>query len=79
LAEAALGHADGWDRCAWPTPAFGRFEELTGRALKVIYDDANANRVIREEQIDPSELTGMPKDGLSGAGAVERILTRLLG
>src|SRR5690348_8676061 len=36
-----LGRIDGWDRNAWPTPAFGRFEELTGRAFKVIYDDAN--------------------------------------
>ena len=59
-------------------PAFGRLEELTGRAFKVIYDDANPNRLVREEQVDPSELTGMPRDGLSGAGAVERILDGLL-
>ncbi len=73
-----LGHIDGWDRSAWPTPAFGRLEELTGRAFKVIYDDANPNRLVREEQVDPSELTGMPRDGLSGAGAVEMILDGLL-
>ena len=64
-------------RC-WPTPAFGRLEELTGRAFKVIYDDADPNRLLGEERIDRSELASMPKDGLSGAGAVERILTRLL-
>jgi Immunity protein 26 len=73
-----LGRTDGWDRNAWPIPEFGRFEELTGRAFKVIYDDDNPNRVLREEQIDPGELTGLQKDGLSGAGAVERRLTRLL-
>ena len=73
-----LGRMNKWDRTEWPTPAFGRFEELTGRAFKVIYDDDNPNRVIREEQIDPSELAALPKDGLSGAGAVERMLTRLL-
>lgn len=73
-----LGRMNGWDRAAWPTPEFGRFEELTGRAFKVVYDNENPNRVIREEQIDPSELAGLPKDGLSGAGAVERTLTRLL-
>jgi hypothetical protein len=73
-----LGHIDGWNRSAWPTPVFGRFEELTGRAFKVIYDDANPNRLIREEQVDPSELTGMPRDGLSGAGAVETVLARLV-
>jgi hypothetical protein len=73
-----LGRIDDWERDAWPTPAFGRFEELTGRAFKVIYDDANPNRLVREELVDPDELVGLPKDGLSGAGAVEGILTRLL-
>jgi len=73
-----VGHADTWDRGAWPTPAFGRLEELTGRAFKVIYDDGDPNRLLREERIDLSELASMPKDGLSGAGAVERILARLL-
>ncbi len=73
-----VGRADKWDRSAWPTPAFGRFEELTGRAFKLIYDDADPNRLLREERIDPSELASMPKDGLSGSGAVEKILTRLL-
>jgi hypothetical protein len=73
-----VGQTDRWDRDSWPTPTFGRSEELTGRVFKVIYDDANPNRVLREERIDPNELATMPKDGLSGAGAVERILTRLL-
>jgi hypothetical protein len=73
-----VGHTDRWDRSAWPTPAFGRFEELTGRAFKVTYDDADPNTLLCEERIDPHELARMPKDGLSGAGAVERILTRLV-
>jgi len=73
-----VGHTDRWDRGAWPTPAFGRLEELTGRAYKVIYDDGDPNRLLREEGIDPRELASMPKDGLSGAGAMETVLTRLL-
>jgi len=73
-----VGHIDRWNRSAWPNPAFGRFEELTGRAFKVIYDDTDPNRLLREEQIDPSELTALPKDSLSGAGAIEKILTQLL-
>jgi hypothetical protein len=47
-------------------------------AFKVIYDDANPNRLVREQQVAPYALVGLPKDGLSGAGAVERILTRLV-
>jgi hypothetical protein len=73
-----VGHIDRWDRSAWPIPVFGRLEELTGRAFKVIYDDGDPNRLLREERIDASELASLPQDGLSGAGAVERILTRLL-
>jgi hypothetical protein len=73
-----VGHVDGWDRSAWPTPAFGRSEELTGRAFKVTYDDVDPNVLLEETPIDLSELASMPKDGLSGAGAVERVLTRLL-
>lgn len=73
-----LGRVNGWDRSAWPTPEFGRFEELTGRAFKVTYDDNNPNLVVHEEQVDPDELVGLPRDGLSGAGAVERMLTRML-
>jgi hypothetical protein len=30
-----VGHTDRWNRGAWPTPAFGRFEELTGRVREV--------------------------------------------
>jgi hypothetical protein len=55
-----VGHFDGWDRSAWPTPAFGRFEELTGRAFKVTYDDVNPNALLQETPIDPSELASMP-------------------
>jgi hypothetical protein len=73
-----VGHADRWHRGAWPIPVFGRLEELTGRAFKVIYDDGDPNRVLREERIDPSELATVPKDGLSGAVVVEKILTPLL-
>jgi len=73
-----LGRLDNWERDAWPTPAFGRFEELTGRSFKVIYDDANPNKVIREEIVDSYDLAGLAKDGLLGAGAVEIVLTGLL-
>jgi hypothetical protein len=73
-----LGRIGRWDRTAWPIPTFGRFEELTGRAFKVIYDGNNPNRVLREKQIDPAELIDLPKDGLLGAGAVEKVLEGLL-
>lgn len=73
-----LGKLPGWERAVWPTPAFRRFEELTGRSFKVIYDDADPSKLVREEIVDRYHLAAFAKDGLLGAGAVEVMLTGLL-
>ena len=73
-----IGKPEDWKREAWPTPVFGRFEELTGRSFEVIYDDNDPNKLIREEIIGRYDLLGLAKDGLLGAGAVEVVLTGLL-
>jgi hypothetical protein len=73
-----IGRIDGWDRREWPTPVFVRYEELTGRSFRAIYDDNDPNRVLREEQVPPGELEQAPKDGLMGAGFAEAALSRLL-
>jgi Immunity protein 26 len=73
-----LGRLDNWDRRAWPTPVFVRYEELTGRSFRVFYDDNDPNRKLREEQVAPGASEQAPKDGLMGAGFAETALTRLL-
>src|SRR5262245_25202562 len=67
-----------WSREEWPMPTFGRFEELSGRAFAVEYQNDDPNSRPRETQIDPEDLSRYPRDGLSGAGAVEIRLTTLL-
>jgi len=67
-----------WDRSQWPTPTFIRHEELTGRSFQVTYDDSDPNRLIREVEVPSGDAEQGPKDGLLGAGAVERVLTQLL-
>jgi hypothetical protein len=62
---------NGWDRRQWPTPVFVRYEELTGRSLRIFYDDDDPNRVLREKQVAPGEAEQAPKDGLMGAGFAE--------
>jgi hypothetical protein len=52
--------------------------ELTGRAFRVVYSAANLTAPGREEQIDDAECNRLPRDALSGSGAVERVLTQLL-
>lgn len=73
-----FGRLEGWERSAWPMPVFLRREELTGRALNVFYSDDDPGRVVREESIQVSFVI-QPKDGLMGAGFVEKVLTTTLG
>ena len=73
-----IGQLDSWDRTAWPMPIFVRYEELTGRSFRVLYDPEDPNRLLEEEPIAPGVAEQGPKHGMGGAGFVERILTRLL-
>jgi hypothetical protein len=73
-----IGHAPAWDRSDWPMPVFVRYEELSGRSFRVFYEDRDPNALVREEQTPPGIGEQGPKDGLLGAGAVERVLTSLL-
>ena len=73
-----LGRLGQWDREAWPMPPFVRYEELTGRSFRVVYDDDDPDKVLREELVPPGTAEQGPKDGLMGAGFVEKVLTSLL-
>lgn len=73
-----IGRLARWRREEWPMPAFGRHEELTGRYLRVEYDDDDPNSRPREVEISRDEFEQVPQDGLAGFGFVEARLTRLL-
>jgi hypothetical protein len=73
-----LGQSDGWDRADWPMPVFIRHEQITGRTLRVFYDDNDPNNFLGEEQIPPGLSEQGPRDGLMGAGYAEKILTKIL-
>jgi hypothetical protein len=70
-----LGRLDSWNRLHWPMPVFVRYEELTGRSFSVVYDDDDPTRLLREEQRRPGVAEHGPKDGLMGAGFVEKVLS----
>jgi len=72
-----LGKLEHWDSDDWPIPPFGR-REPTGRALRVIYSAEDLAGPLREEPISNEECDRLPRDALSGAGAVELVLTQLL-
>jgi hypothetical protein len=73
-----LGPLPGWDRGRWAMPALVRYEELTGRTFHVFYDDGDPNHLLREERVQPGRAEQGPKDGLMGAGHVEKRLINLL-
>lgn len=73
-----LGRLATWEPAAWPMPVFVRYEELSGRSFRVVYADDNPNELLREQQVPPGDSEQGPKDGMLGAGAVEKVLTGLL-
>lgn len=72
-----LGKLSSWDREKWPMPLFGRTDDMSGRAWKIVYsDDPSAAPTVIP--CGPEEASRYRKDGLSGAGAVEVELTEIL-
>ena len=72
-----LGKLEDWSAEDWVLPAFGR-RDPTGMAFRVIYSAEDLRGPVREEPISDDECDALPRDALSGAGAVERVLTQLL-
>jgi hypothetical protein len=73
-----LAEASGWVRECWPTPFFSRREEFTGRMWLIEYDDVDPSE---EKANRPASLNdpAVPRDGLYGALAFEKLLTKLVG
>jgi hypothetical protein len=74
-----LGQVEPWERQAWPLPIFGRTDEDEHKAWKVKLADDDPSVVVSERSCSPQEARHLPKEGLMGAGAVERYLAHLLG
>jgi hypothetical protein len=74
-----IGQSQLWKREDWPMPIFVRREPFTSRIFKVYRSDTNPNHVEKEELVSSEEeVLGLQTDSLSGAGAIEKILTKLL-
>lgn len=71
-----FGTIASWDRSAWPMPDFVRRESLRDIAWRVRYSEKDLCRVEIEERTELNST--LPPDGLSGSGAVEIKLSRLV-
>lgn len=74
-----IGRSEHWRREEWPMPVFGRMQLISGVAFEVRYSDDDPGKLLSERKCDPSKIAGLPKDGLSGSGAVESVLSFKLG
>jgi hypothetical protein len=71
------GELSGWSRSQWPMSDFVRRDPLGRKApVRVRYSDVDPNRIESESSIHDD--AALPTDSLSGYGAVEIKLTKLL-
>jgi len=66
-----------WRRRDWPLPDFARKDDISKRAWRVHYSDDNLLQPLSEES-EPYD-SSLERNTSYGAGAVELLLTRLLG
>jgi len=73
-----IGEAQSFNRSNWPMPVFIRREILPPfKKWRVYYLDADPKKRIREE-LETDDGADLPTDSLSGYGAAEIKLTKLL-
>lgn len=73
-----IGQMEHWERGAWSIPVFVRTDMISGLSRKIIYSEESLTREVKTLPCPPQEVGVLPKDGVWGAGAVEKTLSRLL-
>jgi hypothetical protein len=73
-----IGIAQAWTREKWVFPPLVRRDAVSGEVLKVRYDDSDPSKILSEKPCTQQDAVGLPRDGLSGDGAVELLLTALI-
>lgn len=71
-----IGKTISWKRSDWPMPPFVRRSELSRKAWRVQYSDADPNAIDHEEP-EQYEST-LERDAVLGSGAAELVLTKVL-
>jgi len=73
-----IGQTANWQRSAWPMPRFIRRDELSQRAWYSYYSEDNPAELLKDEPAAWG-ASSVDRDSVLGAGAVEILLTKLLG
>jgi hypothetical protein len=74
-----LGRVPGWDRAEWPVPVFTVKDAIIdGLYWRRFYDPDDPGRWLSEERVERGVVPELLSDSLSGSGAVEIWLSKLL-
>jgi hypothetical protein len=73
-----VGRYMDWRQEDWPVPAFSRIAVDQSTAWKTVYSDKDGITLLTEQEVPISLAQMLPEDGLSGYGAIELRLTKLL-
>ena len=73
-----IGRSSTYNLRQWPMPSFVRRDIVSGKLSLVSYDQEDPGLEVKIKQATPDECRGLPADGLSGHGAIEIKLSRLL-
>jgi hypothetical protein len=72
-----VGKAPNWNRSIWLIPDFVRRDELSKKAWLVRYCDDDPNRI--QDEYPAGFDSKLERDSLYGYGAVEIVLTKMIG
>lgn len=74
---AIFDHIPNWNREEWPMPPLFRIDRVANRAWLSFYDDRTFD-LLSEKEVDPILENKYPYDIISGYGAVEIYMSKLL-
>ena len=69
-----IGRQPQWNRAEWPMPAFGHEDQITGRFTGRSYPGDDPSGRFKESRISASRYRELPRDGLYGSVAIQRVL-----
>lgn len=73
-----IGKHPNWNRSAWQVAGFGRHELLSDRKWRDEYNDNDIGNFIKAVRITDDEYQNLPRNVLSGSGALKITLEKLL-
>jgi hypothetical protein len=73
-----IGNVPNWHRAEWPMPNFVRRDPISAKAWLIRYSDVDPVQSVSEPLKNYDDFGDLASDGLYGAEAAERWISKLL-